>query len=128
MATPNELRTNEWIFPVGKEFSYQVFWPCAEHLDPNRSSADVFVRLNTTRNQSRNPASDDYVATFLTIEEYKRWFELFKQNGDYAHGTYIPGSSNDILLETITREKIERTIEDLIKQNRFFRVFKTGNS
>ncbi len=109
----DSLRVNEWITPEERNFSYKIFWPYVENPLENDETIDVFVRFK----------SEEYVITYLTINESQRWFERAKKYGNYANGVYIPLGGNEILLEQITNESVQKSIEDLISRGDFFRYF-----
>lgn len=117
MTETNDLRINEWIQPNGKNFCYKIFWPYADEPLENDELIDVYVKLDKQEKR--------YVGTFLTPKEFERWFKRFKENGEYSHGSYIPLGKKEILLEKISNNVIEKTLEHLISESKFSEYFES---
>lgn len=112
-----DIRLNEDIESANGKFTYQLFWPYADELNPNKDIIDVFVKYEDT----------EYVGSFVTVKELESWFERFRKNGDYCNGTYIPLNEKEILLKQIREDDIEKTIEDLIKKEEFDKFFEEAD-
>lgn len=115
-SNSNKIRINEWIQPLGMKFEYLIFWPYADNLLEIDELVDVQVKLDRQEKK--------YVGTFTTINDLKRRFERSKINGECAQGTYQPlKTDNELLLEKISHDSIEKTINDLVSKEEFFRYF-----
>jgi hypothetical protein len=81
---------------------------------PDNDNVEVEVTL---------PSGVRYWATFFTMENIRSLFEKNARTGENASGTYFRWASNMIIVKTLTREVIERTIMDLVASERFETTF-----
>lgn len=124
VSSEKPLRLNEWIDISNPDtkfnFRYNIYWPYDNKLNPLEETVDVFARF---------PVSEEkyYAGTFITPADLIRWFEVDKRSGEHAGGIYLP-MNHDLLVKRISNEVVERTIADLIKENRFFQYFTQAKS
>ncbi len=111
-----EPRLNEWIWPEQKAFGYNLFWPYGTPLNPEKESIDVYVALTENRDKQ-------YIGTFTTLAKIEHIFSLAERSGEFASGSYVRLSDGEIILKRITNSAIERTIDDLIEQERLIDLF-----
>ncbi|MBN1123071.1 MAG: hypothetical protein JXJ17_18500 [Anaerolineae bacterium] len=85
----------------------------AEPLDINNDNVDVFVEMNN---------GDRYVATFFTLENIKSIMDKDRQTSECNSGQYF-WASDMIIVEKITPEIVQSTVESLISDGEFERAF-----
>ncbi len=68
----------------------------------------------------------EWVATFFTYRNISTLVEKNKQSGECLHGKYF-GASNMILVDELTRERVEEVVEHLLAEGEFESIFKSGN-
>ena len=124
MQTSNQssLRLNQWITPERKQFSYLIYWPYADIPNPIEEVVDIYVHIGKGKTRGSEITKTDYIGTFITLEEVRELFERFRENGECANGTYQI-LNKDILVNEISHEIIEKTLEDLIEKSYFFKYF-----
>lgn len=76
-------------------------------------NTDVLVKLTN---------GDNWVATFFTYNNIAKLLEKNKQTGEMLSGKYF-WSSNMILIDEISRERIQEVITTLINDGTFNQVF-----
>ena len=86
-------------------------------LNPQNDNCDVIVTLNN---------NEKWMATFFTIENLKSIMKSYKKSGECLFGSYF-WASEMIIIEEISKAKIEKAILDLIKNKEFKSIFKRVN-
>lgn len=71
----------------------------------------------------RDHRGNRWSATFYTIPNVRTLMERWRHSGEYGGGTYLWGGRDAILVERLSREVIESTVEQLRKEGEFERVF-----
>ncbi len=86
--------------------SYKVTWVDDEFgIDPADDNVDVTVDFAT---------GERYAATFFTVENLKALMERYRESGECANGLYF-WSSHMIVIQRLTKVKVDRAIQDLIQ-------------
>ncbi|MBS3079272.1 hypothetical protein J4218_04075 [Candidatus Pacearchaeota archaeon] len=96
------LLLNKWI--EKERFSYELFWPYQEPLNPEDASVDVYLKL------PQDPKT--YVGTYIT----PRVVETLRQKGEQVEQT-------DRIVPRISHKTLEYSIENLIIRERLNQVF-----
>lgn len=81
--------------------------------DVANDNVDVEVQLHDGRR---------FVATFFTLRNLESLFEKNKRSGECRSGTYL-WASDMILVEELSKEAIERTVEGLLEDGEFEAAF-----
>jgi hypothetical protein len=82
-------------------------------IDPEDDNVDVTVTFE---------GGDRYTATFFTLTNLAALMENYAQTGECANGLYI-WSTHMIVIARVTRQNIERAIDDLLKNGEFAAAF-----
>lgn len=100
-----------------------TIWIEAEHWtegawDPSDDNSDVIVTLaDNTR----------WFATFFSYANITALIQKFKQSGECLFGTYF-WATNMILVDEVSRHRIEEIICHLVKEGEFEQIFKQVES
>jgi hypothetical protein len=81
--------------------------------DPAGDNVDVEVTL---ADGSR------FGATFFTVKNVERLFQKNRATGECAGGIYL-WAANMILVQQLTREVIQKAVEDLLDNDEFYSAF-----
>lgn len=79
----------------------------------NNDNTDVIVTLNNGKK---------YIATFFTYENIEYLRKKNQETGECNSGSYF-WASNMIIIDSIDRNTISTTIEDLINKESFYSIF-----
>lgn len=115
MEKKSSLKLNEWISPNNRDYSYQLYWPYSEELDPDSETLDVHVKKNDSR--------EEYWGTFVTLQEIQHLLLNYKKTGENKYGVYL-SVIQELIVEELSRDTIEKTIEDLLEKRLFEEMFK----
>jgi len=89
----------------------------SEAWDRFNDNVDVIVHF---------PDSTSYTATFFTLENIKCLIESYKESGECASGLYF-WCIEMIIVEELSLEVMERTVESLLQENEFTKVFQRSD-
>lgn len=93
---------------------YRVSFVAAlDGLDELDDNVDVFVDFVT---------GERYVATFFTIANIRRLMDKDAETGECANGLYF-WATDMVIVRSLTRDNVERTIADLLSTGTFESVF-----
>jgi hypothetical protein len=81
--------------------------------DPSTDNVDVEVTL---------AEGGRFGATFFTLESVHRLFQKNRVTGECAGGLYL-WAADMILVDLLTTEVIQKTVEDLLATGEFFSAF-----
>jgi hypothetical protein len=81
--------------------------------DRSNDNVDVLVQF---------PDSTAYAATFFTLENIKSLIESYKESGECDSGLYF-WCAEMIIVEELSLEVMERTVESLLREDEFSKVF-----
>ena len=101
-----------------KDSSMQEIWIEAERWDagewnPDDDNSDVIVTFEN---------GEKWVASFFTYRNIQTIVEKFKTSGECLAGGYFR-TSNMILVDELSRSRIESVINDLIREQEFEAAF-----
>lgn len=94
------------------EYSFGVFWPNEERLNPDNDCASVVVQHGKSC----------YSGLVLTQQFIRGVFREYKKTGECANGSYF-GMPYYIIIKRIDTPTIKKTLDDLIKNGDFDNYF-----